>query len=177
MDESREPVPPRSFRSRRNHYILWLVVHDILPVGIFTAAAKRKAMTETAVLPAAAVARAEQLPPVQDVRGAVYLAGPKRIQSTPYWRATVDDLRRRFSPKNQVIVAGDGTCPGSVPVHKLKALVLIVPADGIVGYGSYVEVAQALQAKRPTWVSIAGELRRLRLAGQRSGIKRAVRPR
>ena len=92
-----------------------------------------------------------------DVTDAVYLAGPKRIQSTPYWRASVDALRRRFS-RHKVVVAGDGTCPGGVPVHKLRALVLVVPTDRIIGYDSFVEVACALQKRRPTWVSIGGEL-------------------
>jgi hypothetical protein len=110
-------------------------------------------MTETVVFPAAAAAAGP--PPVRD---AVYLAGPKRIQRTPYWAATVEDLRRRFSPENEVIVAGDGTFRGVVPIGKLKALVLVVPEDGIVGYESYAEAARALQSKRPTWVAIAGEL-------------------
>lgn len=92
---------------------------------------------------------------------AVYFAGPKRIQGTPFWIEAVDFLRQRFS-KNHVIVAGDGTFrryKPPVPIRELKALVLIVPPDGRVGFGSYVETSNALRFKRPTWVYVDGELR------------------
>ena len=39
---------------------------------------------------------------------AVYPAGPKRIQGTPFWIEAVDVLRQHFA-KHRVIVAGDGT--------------------------------------------------------------------
>jgi len=60
-----------------------------------------------------------------------------------------------------VIVAGDGTFRRykPVPIRELKALVLIVPPDGLVGFGSYVETSYALRFKRPTWVYVDGELR------------------
>ena len=91
---------------------------------------------------------------------AVYLAGPKRIQGTPFWTEAVEVLRQRFA-KHHVIVAGDGTFRryNPVPIRELKALVLIVPLDGLVGFGSYVETSNALRFKRPTWVYVNGELR------------------
>jgi hypothetical protein len=91
---------------------------------------------------------------------AVYLAGPKRIQGTPFWIEAVDVLRKRFA-KHRVIVAGDGTFRRHkpVPIRQLKALVLIVPPDGLVGFGSYVETSNALRFKRPTSVYVDGELR------------------
>jgi hypothetical protein len=91
---------------------------------------------------------------------AVYLAGPKRIQGTPFWIEAVDVLRQHFA-KHRVIVAGDGTFRRykPVPIRELKALVLIVPPDGLVGFGSYVETSNALRFKRPTWVYVDGELR------------------
>jgi hypothetical protein len=91
---------------------------------------------------------------------AVYLAGPKRIQGTPFWIEAVDVLRQHFA-KHRVIVAGDGTFRRykPVPIRELKALVLIVPPDGLVGFGSYVETSNALRFKRRTWVYVDGELR------------------
>jgi hypothetical protein len=91
---------------------------------------------------------------------AVYLAGPKRIQGTPFWIEAVDVLRQHFA-KHRVIVAGDGTFRRykPVPIRELKALVLIVPPDGLVGFGSHVETSNALRFKRPTWVYVDGELR------------------
>jgi hypothetical protein len=91
---------------------------------------------------------------------AVYLAGPKRIQGTPFWTEAVEVLRQRFA-KHHVIVAGDGTFRRykPVPIRELKALVLIVPPDGLVGFGSYLETSNALRFRRPTWVYVNGELR------------------
>ncbi len=64
---------------------------------------------------------------------AVYLAGPKRIQGTPFWTEAVEVLRQRFA-KHHLIVAGDGTFRRykPVPIRELKALVprLVSPTGG-----------------------------------------------
>jgi hypothetical protein len=60
-----------------------------------------------------------------------------------------------------VIVAGDGTFRRyrPAPIRELKGFVLIVPPDGLVGFGSYVETSNALRFKRPTWLYVDSELR------------------
>ena len=115
-------------------------------------------MTE---IPASAPASPDAAAPAERsiAPDAVYLAGPKRIQGTPFWIEAVDVLRQRFA-KHRVIVAGDGTFRRykPVPIRELQALVLIVPPDGLVGFGSYVETSNAVRFKRPTWAFIGGEL-------------------
>ena len=114
-------------------------------------------MTE---IPASVPASSAAAPAERSIAAdAVYLAGPKRIQGTPFWIEDVDVLRQRFA-KHRVIVAGDGTFRRykPVPVRELEAFVLIVPPDGLVGFGSYVETSNAVRFKRPTWAFIAGEL-------------------
>ena len=115
-------------------------------------------MTE---IPASAPASPDAAAPAERsiAPDAVYLAGPKRIQGTPFWIEAVDVLRQRFA-KHRVIVAGDGTFRRykPVPIRELQALVLIVPPDGLVGFGSYVETSNAVRFKRPTWIYVDGVL-------------------
>jgi hypothetical protein len=95
----------------------------------------------------------EPKPPIAP--GCVFIGGPRRLQKSEYWLEAITTLRERFK-KHTVAVAGEARVKW-LPVRILKAYVLVVPEDSIIGYTSYDETRRALAAV-PTWAYVNGEL-------------------